>query len=112
MMGTNRTILPWIAAGVAALAVLPACDQGYSSPMDALADNMTDTAADTSEESTGPCTYPEGPHAFTGVGDIVGRMIWPSAVKGPAEDTEAPDFLSFHCNPDLRSIFIHYGAQT
>jgi hypothetical protein len=63
---------------------------------------------DPSEEDAGPvCTYPPGPYE-TGVGGKLEPMSWPNAVAVGGEGGTA-DFESFHCDPEVRSIFVFVG---
>lgn len=94
---------------------LAGCDQGYSgSWVDALSDAMPDPGSDVvaEVEDDTPCTYPEGPYAFTRAGDIVGPMFWPTAIRGVDERTTTPSFEDWHCDPEIKSIFLHAAAST
>jgi len=121
---------PLIAAGIV-LVALAACDEDYGGPgSDAVADlapdptldgtldpsddpvtepaddPVTDPAVDPATEDTGSgCTYPEGPYAFSMVGDTVGPMRWPSAVIG-TDESLAADLEALHCDPGVNSVFV------
>ncbi|MBW2263728.1 MAG: hypothetical protein JRG91_17340 [Deltaproteobacteria bacterium] len=94
---------------------LAGCDQGYDGWTDAVLDTMPDTSDPGVESETDggtPCTYPEGPFAFSRAGDIVGPMFWPTAIRGTDERTTTPDFDVWHCDPEIKSIFLHAAAAT
>ena len=96
-----------IAIAFAAAALLAACDEGYSTYDDASAELTVDLpgGGDTADESEPACTYPEGPYAFSAVGDTVGPMRWPSAFAGVDETLEA-DLAVIRCDPAVNSIFV------
>jgi hypothetical protein len=100
-----------------ALVLTAGCDQGYGSWADVVVDSTPDTSdpgveMETDADEDTPCTYPEGPYAFTGAGDIVGPMYWPTAIRGTDERTTTPDFEVWHCDPEIKSIFLHAAAAT
>jgi hypothetical protein len=94
--------------------MLSGCDQGYNSWSDAVADGALEPGSDAAAEvqDDTPCTYPEGPYAFWGAGDIVGPMYWPTAIRGTDERTTTPSFEDWHCDPEIKSIFLHAAAST
>jgi hypothetical protein len=92
---------------------LTGCDQGWSGAADAFADMFMDTGVEAADAAPDePCTYPAGPYALHAVGDTVGPMVWPTAIRGEDETTAAADLRVLHCDPDIESIFIHVAADT
>ena len=87
-----------------------ACDEvNVNFPPDAEPDSTDDPIEDLpAEEAEPPCTYPDGPHAFTAVGDIAPPMSWPSAMARPDDLGSPASLADLHCDPDVHSIFIQY----
>lgn len=113
MRGMKRALGPSVAASLAALLVLAACDQEWAGPSDALLDYLGDTGETGSDvEPDEPCIYPEAPYAFSGVGDTVAPMWWPTMVRGTDERTTDGSLSALHCDPLIESIFIHVAADT
>jgi hypothetical protein len=96
-----------IAIAFAAAALLAACDEGYGGYGDAAVELAVDLPGteDAADDAGTPCTYPEGPYAFSTVGDTVGPMRWPSAFAGLDETLEA-DLEAIRCDPSVNSIFV------
>jgi hypothetical protein len=107
MRGALLCIVPFL--------VLAGCDQGYDGVWsDAVTDTVSEPGGDVvaEVEDDTPCTYPEGPYHFWGAGDIVGPMYWPTAIRGVDERTTTPSFEDWHCDPEIKSIFLHAAAAT
>lgn len=81
----------------------PGSDPGHDPAADAGADPVIDPVE---EEGGGPCIYPEGPHMFRRIGDIVPPMAWPAAVPGSTETSPAADLEEYFCDPEVNSVFI------
>jgi hypothetical protein len=85
----------------------PGSDPGYDAGHDPAADAGSDPVIDPVEEGgEGPCIYPEGPHMFRSIGNIVPPMAWPSAIPGSTETSIAADLEDYFCDPEVNSVFI------
>ena len=56
------------------------------------------------------CSYPAGPYDFDD-GITVPAMSWPAAVAMETGSPE-PSFEEFHCDEEVRSIFVYVGNTT
>lgn len=100
-----------ITIALAAAALLAACDQGYTGYDDAAVELTVDMpTGDTGGDTVAPCTYPEGPYAFSAVGDTVAPMSWPGAFAGVDETLEA-DLAVIRCDPSVNSIFVFIATM-
>ncbi|MBW2261709.1 MAG: hypothetical protein JRG91_07015 [Deltaproteobacteria bacterium] len=89
----------------AAPLLIAACDEGYADYGDAAVELTVDLPGDAADDSSPPCSFPEGPYAFNMEGDTVGPMSWPSALAG-LDETLAADLAVMHCDPSVNSIFV------
>jgi len=70
-----------------------------------------DTGPIVDEEDAGAvCTYPAGPYGFD-VNQVVEPMSWSGSVA-IGGDGVAADLEVFHCDPEVRSIFLYVGNTT
>ena len=100
-----------ITIALAAAALLAACDQGYDDYGDASVELTVDMpTGDVTDDTDPSCTFPEGPYAFSAVGDTVAPMSWPDAFAGVDETLEA-DLAVIRCDPSVNSIFVFIATM-
>lgn len=86
----------------------PGDEEADGAPVDDAGPVEPEEDAAPPEEDAGPtCTYPTGPYDF-GLDDTVPAMRWPGAAPVGGE-TGSADFERFHCDPEVRSIFVYVG---
>jgi hypothetical protein len=80
-------------------------DPGTDPGSDSGADPGTDPGVESGVDTSG-CTYPDGPYAYTGLGDTVAPVSWSTAIRAPSETYPSPtaSFEDFYCDPEVESI--------
>jgi hypothetical protein len=61
------------------------------------------------EAAPGTCSYPVAPYRFSAANDVVGPMVWPTAMAGKTETLPA-DLNVLHCDASVRGVYVMVTA--